>query len=45
MIIGKIAKIKGNDLMNIGKKEFKDCSIPLRRSENGVIDQVLLTNN
>lgn len=38
IIIGKISKIKGNDQMNLGKKELKDCSIPLRRSENGVID-------
>lgn len=45
IIIGKTSKIKGNSQMNLGKKEFKDCSIPLRRSENGVIDQVMLTNN
>ena len=45
IIIGKISKIKGNDQMNLGKKEFKDCSIPLRRSENGVVDQVMITNN
>lgn len=30
--------MKGNEQMNLGKKEHKDCSIPLRRSENGVID-------
>ncbi len=45
IIIGKISKIKGNDQMNLGKKEFKDCSVPLRRSENGVVDQVMITNN
>ena len=38
IIIGKIVKIKGNDLMNVGKKEFKDCSIHLRKSENGVVE-------
>ena len=38
IIIGKISKIRGNDQMNLGKKEFKDCSVPLRRSENGVVD-------
>ena len=45
IIIGKVSKIKGNDLMDFGKKEFKDSSVALRRSENGVVDQVMITNN
>jgi len=38
IIIGKLSKIKASDTMDFGKKEFKDSSVALRRSENGVID-------
>jgi len=38
IIIGKIAKLDPNDKMDLGKKTHKDCSMPLRRSENGIID-------
>jgi DNA-directed RNA polymerase beta subunit len=26
-------------------KKFKDCSVPLKHSESGIIDQVILTTN
>ncbi len=44
IIIGKIAKLDIDNL-DLGKKTHKDCSMALRRSENGIIDQVMLTNN
>ncbi len=38
IIIGKIAKLDITMGIDLGKKTHKDCSMPLRRSENGVID-------
>jgi hypothetical protein len=43
--IGKVSKINSNSKIDFGKRENKDASIPLRRSENGIIDQVMITNN
>ena len=46
IIIGKIAKIQIDETrIDLGKKTHKDSSIPLRRSENGIIDSVMITNN
>lgn len=39
LIIGKIAEFKANDG---NKKPPKDCSIPLRSTENGIIDEVMV---
>lgn len=44
IIIGKIAKLDSEKL-NLGKKDRKDASVPLRRSECGIIDTVIVTNN
>jgi DNA-directed RNA polymerase beta subunit len=38
IIIGKIAKLDIMDNLDLGKKTHKDCSMALRRSENGIID-------
>lgn len=45
IIIGKIAKLDVMDKLDLGKKTHKDCSMALRRSENGIVDQVMITNN
>jgi DNA-directed RNA polymerase II subunit RPB2 len=44
IIIGKVVKIAGK-LDIYGKKTHIDCSQSLRRSENGIIDKVMITNN
>lgn len=49
IIIGKIAKVSSNsfteDIREHTSKKFKDCSTPLKHSESGIIDQVILTTN
>jgi DNA-directed RNA polymerase II subunit RPB2 len=49
IIIGKVAKISSNtfaeDIREQTNKKFKDCSTPLKHSESGIIDQVILTTN
>ena len=44
IIIGKTEKIERNDNQN-SKKTKKDISVPLRSSESGIIDQVMLTTD
>jgi DNA-directed RNA polymerase II subunit RPB2 len=44
IIIGKTDIIGGSDLKN-QRKSKKDISIPLRSSESGIIDQVMLTTD
>ena len=44
IIIGKIVKLDAEKL-KLGKKNCKDASVPLRRSECGIIDTVMITNN
>jgi DNA-directed RNA polymerase II subunit RPB2 len=48
IIIGKvqvIAQSGQNEDRDKVSKPFKDCSIPVRHSECGIIDQVVLTTN
>jgi DNA-directed RNA polymerase II subunit RPB2 len=49
IIIGKTAVVSGamhtEDLRDHTMKPYKDCSIPLKHSESGIIDQVILTTN
>jgi DNA-directed RNA polymerase II subunit RPB2 len=45
IIIGKVVKVNLDSNIDYGKREFKDCSLPLRRTENGIVDSVMLTNN
>jgi len=47
IIIGKIAKTTSSfgDTGIDGGRKFKDCSTPLKHTENGIIDQVIITTN
>lgn len=49
IIIGKVAKSSASaftdDIRESTTKKFKDCSTPLKHSESGIIDQVILTTN
>lgn len=42
IVIGKVSKLQSS---LEGKKTHQDASTALRRTENGAIDQVMLTNN
>jgi len=44
IIIGKVVDLDTKRL-DLGKKTQKDASVPLRRSECGIIDTVMITNN
>jgi DNA-directed RNA polymerase II subunit RPB2 len=47
IIIGKVAKT--SEITQEGgiysQRKFKDCSVPLKHTENGIIDQVIITTN
>jgi DNA-directed RNA polymerase II subunit RPB2 len=49
IIIGKVTKVNketfSDDLTKSIGKKFKDCSIPLKHTESGIIDQVIITTN
>ena len=49
IIIGKVARISAStfsdDAREQSNKKFKDCSTPLKHSESGIIDQVILNIN
>jgi DNA-directed RNA polymerase II subunit RPB2 len=45
IIIGKVIQTENKGMDTQGKKIFKDCSVPLRHSESGRIDQVMLSTN
>jgi DNA-directed RNA polymerase II subunit RPB2 len=49
IIIGKVAKVNSNtfsdDVADSINKRFKDCSTPLKHTESGIIDQVIITTN
>ena len=49
IIIGKMAKISQNtfsdDFKDTINKKYKDCSTPLKHTESGIIDQVIITTN
>ena len=49
IIIGKVAKVTSStfsdDMIDQTSKKFKDCSIPLKHTESGIIDQVIITTN
>ena len=42
IIIGKVTKLEGKTRKD-GTKLYKDVSTPLRKSENGIIDNVMIT--
>lgn len=44
IIIGKVVALDTKKI-DLGKKTQKDASVPLRRSECGIIDSVMITNN
>lgn len=44
IIIGKVVKLN-TEKIDYGRITHKDCSQPLRRSENGSVDTVMITNN
>lgn len=46
IIIGKVAKtnVDGN-VEDFNHRKFKDCSTPLKHTESGIIDQVIITTN
>ena len=44
IIIGKVVDLDTTKI-DLGKKTQKDASVPLRRSECGIIDTVMITNN
>ena len=45
IIIGKTDFNSGLDTTKLNKKTKKDISVPLRSSESGIIDQVMLTTD
>jgi len=48
IIIGKVAKTNETGLTESGdfnQRKFKDCSTPLKHTESGIIDQVIITTN
>lgn len=49
IIIGKVARLTQNtfneSVLEAQTKEYKDCSTPLKHTESGIIDQVIITTN
>lgn len=49
IIIGKVARISAStfteDIEEMSRKKLKCCSVPLKSTESGIIDQVILTTN
>ena len=45
IIIGKTSKIHRQNNDKNSKFTKKDCSVSLRSSENGIVDQVMITKN
>lgn len=45
VIIGKVCKLRTTEKLDFGKKTHQDASVPLRHSESGSIDAVILSNN
>ena len=49
IIIGKVAKTTTqtvpSDQSDFGLRKFKDCSTPLKHTESGIIDSVIITTN